>query len=60
MSNIVNLYEYSDKIPLTKPKWTLEDHEDLLKQIDRTCPLFPNIKKHYFNCVKKILIQIFF
>ena len=53
MSKIINLYEYSDKIPLTKPKWTLEDHEDLLKQIDRTCPLFSNIKEHYFNCVKK-------
>ena len=52
MSKIINLYEYSDKIPLTKPKWTLKDHEDLLKQIDRTCPLFPNIKEHYFNCVK--------
>lgn len=53
MSNIVNLYEYSDKITLTKPKWTLGDHEDLLKQIGKICPLFPNIKKHYFSCVKK-------
>ena len=51
--NIINLYERSNKIALPKPLWTKKGHEDYLKLIDRTYPLFPNIRKHYFDCVKK-------
>ena len=30
-----------------------KNHEAYLKLIDRTSPVFPNIRKHYYNCVKK-------
>jgi hypothetical protein len=53
MSKIINLHDYSGKIPLPKPIWPRKGHEDYLKQIDKICPLLPNIKKHYFDCVKK-------
>ncbi len=55
MSKIINLYDYTDKIPLPTPKWTLKDHEAYLKQIDRTGPLLPFIRKHYYACIKKNL-----
>ena len=50
---IINLHEYSDKIPLPTAKWTKKNHEAYLKLIDRTSPIFPNIRKHYYNSVKK-------